>query len=374
MPKMPRRFIKPLTGCIGQENRLIGFRFETITKEGTRRNVELSISLIRDASGKPVGFRGIARDITDLIKMQNALKESEERYRTIIETIEDGYYEVDLTGNFTYVNEAMAQLTGYSAKELLGTRTSTDTMKYTDVENAKILSEAFTQIYRTGEPSKGIIYRALHKNGEWKTISTSATLIRDEQGNPKGFRGISRDITDLIQIQNDLKESEERYRTIIETIEDGYYEVDLKGNFTFFNEALVRIFEYPRHELMGMNNRQYTDAENAQILFQAFNQVYRTEAPFKGLRYEMITKNNKKKNLEVSVSLVRDASGNPVGFRGISRDITGLMQVQRALQESEERYRTIIETIEDAYYEVDLAGNFTFFNAACFEYLRISEG
>ncbi len=342
----------------------IGSPFETITKNKTRRNVELSISLIRDASGKPVGFRGIARDITDLIKIQSDLRESEERYRTIIETMEDGYYEVDLAGNFTYVNEAMAQLTGYSAKELLGIRTSTHTMQYTDAENAKILSQAFTQIYRTGEPSKGIIYRASHKNGEWKTISTSATLIRDEQGNPKGFRGISRDITDLILIQNALRESEERYRTIIETIEDAYYEMDLTGNFTFFNAAMFRIMEYPMDEMLGLNYRQFTDAENAQLLFEAFNQVYLTGEPCKSLQFNAFNKNGVMKSIITSVSLIRDGSGEPVGFRGISKDITELIQIQTDLRASEERYRTIIETIEDGYYEVDLAGKVTFLNDA----------
>ncbi len=332
-----------------------------------------SYPLLNSETGQLIGVIEYIRNITDRKQAEDALKASEERYRTIIETIEDGYYEVDLTGNFTYLNEAMAQLTGYSTKELLGTRTSADAMKYTDAENAKILSRAFTQIYRTGEPSKGIIYQALHKNGEWKTISTSATLIRDGQGNPVGFRGISRDITDLIRIQNDLKVSEERYRTIIETIEDGYYEVDLKGKLTFFNDAMARINGYSREEMMGMIGRDYTDAENAELLDREFSQVYRTRTPSKGIHYEVITKNGERKNVETSISLIRDHSGKPIGFRGIARDITDLIQIQNALQESEERYRTIIETMEEGYYENDLAGNLTFINEAMARVLGYSK-
>jgi PAS domain S-box-containing protein len=337
-----------------------GVRVETITKANTTRNLELSIALILGDSGQPIGFRGSARDITDLIQNQEALQKSEERYRTIIETMEEGYYENDLAGNLTFVNEAMARVLGYSRAEMLGM----NNRQYVDAENSKILYRGFNQVYRTGNPIKGIQYEIVTRNGEKKYVETSPSLIRNQLGDPVGFRGISRDITDLVLIQNALKKSEERYRTIIETIEDAYYEVDLAGNFTFFNDAMVRILEYPRPEMLGMNNRQYTDAENAKKLFESFNRVYRTGEPSRGVIYEAITKNGERKTISTSVTLLTDPLGNPVGFRGISKDITDLIQTQKALQVSEERYRTMIETIADAYYELDLRGNLTFFNDA----------
>jgi PAS domain S-box-containing protein/putative nucleotidyltransferase with HDIG domain len=327
-----------------------GLRFEIITSEKTRKNMESSITLIRDASGNPVGFRGIARDISDLIQAQRELKESEERYRTIIETIEDGYYEVDLTGNLTFFNDAMARINGYPREEMMGMHAR----DYTDAENVELLNRKFIQVYRTRTPSKGISYEVITKNGERKNVETSVSLIRDPSGKPIGFRGIAREITDVIQTQRALKESEERYRTIIETIEDGYYEVNLTGNLTYFNDTMVRIHEYPRAELLGMNNRQYTDAENAKILFKVFNQVYRTGEPSKGTHYEIITKNGGRKNLESSVSLIRDAIGNPIGFRGIVRDVTELRQAQNALKTSEERFRISAQSSNDFIYEWDL--------------------
>src|SRR5208283_4150754 len=169
-------------------------------------------------------------------------------------------------------------------------------LDYTDAENNKLLDREFRQVYRTRTPSKGIHYEVITKNGERKNVETSISLIRDPSGKPIDFRGIARDTTDLIKIQQALKESEERYRTIIETIEDGYYETDLAGNLTYFNDAMVRIHEYSREELLGMNNRQYTDAQNAKILFQQFNRVYRTGKPSTGIYYDIITKEGKKKN------------------------------------------------------------------------------
>jgi diguanylate cyclase (GGDEF)-like protein/PAS domain S-box-containing protein len=147
-----------------------------------------------------------------------------------------------------------------------------------------------------------------------------------------------------------LRESEEKYRTILENIEDGYYEVDLAGNLTFFNDSMCRIWGYPKEELMGMNDRQYTDQENAERLFQAFNKVYRTGEPRRECDWGIIRKDGTKRYLEASVSLRKDASGKPIGFRGIVRDITERKEAEERLRESEERFRQLAETIREVFY------------------------
>jgi PAS domain S-box-containing protein len=139
----------------------------------------------------------------------------------------------------------------------------------------------------------------------------------------------------LKQSKRTSREAEEKYRTILENIEDGYYEVDVAGNFTFLNDSMCRIFGYSKEELKGMNDRQYTDQENAKRLFQAFNKVYRTGEPRKGFDYEIIRKDGTKRNVEVSVSLQKDSSGEPIGFRGILRDITDKKKMEEQLLQAE---------------------------------------
>jgi diguanylate cyclase (GGDEF)-like protein/PAS domain S-box-containing protein len=124
------------------------------------------------------------------------------------------------------------------------------------------------------------------------------------------------------QMEEVLRQSEQKHRTILENIEDGYYEVDIKGNFTFFNDSICRILGYPQKEMMGMNNWQYTDKEHSRILFQTFNKVYSTGKPAKEFDWQIIRKDGTKRYIEVSVSLQRNSSGKPIGFRGIARDIT----------------------------------------------------
>lgn len=133
-----------------------------------------------------------------------------------------------------------------------------------------------------------------------------------------------------------IRESEEKYRTILENIEDGYFEVDTAGNFTFFNNSLCQIIGYSRSELMGMNNREYMDEKNAKKVFKVFNRVYNTGRPTKGFDWEILPKDGTRRQVDASVSPMRDNEENVVGFRGIARDISERKQ-------SEERYRSVFE-------------------------------
>jgi len=141
-----------------------------------------------------------------------------------------------------------------------------------------------------------------------------------------------KEIADRMATEDALRESEEKYRTILHSIEDGYYEVDLGGNFAFFNDALCRILGYSREELLGMNNRAYMKGETAEEVYRTFNKVYRTGRPTKVFGWETIRNDGTGRHLEISISLIRDSRGSPVGFRGLARDVT-------ERKEAEERER-----------------------------------
>jgi PAS domain S-box-containing protein len=125
-----------------------------------------------------------------------------------------------------------------------------------------------------------------------------------------------------------LRESEERYRTILENIQEGYFEVDVAGNFTLFSDALCEILGYPRDELMGMNNREYMDAENAKVVYRAFNEAYRTQRPIPAISYEIIRKDGVRRSVEVGASVITDPTGERIGFHGVMRDITERKQAE----------------------------------------------
>jgi diguanylate cyclase (GGDEF)-like protein/PAS domain S-box-containing protein len=334
--------------------------YKIIRKDGTTGFAEMTGFPLKNQKGEVICFRGVGRDITERRQMEKALQQSEEKHRNIIKNIQDGYFEVDLAGNFTFFNESICEIQGYSKEELMGM----NHRQYADKENSKKVFEAFNKIYKTGITGSIFEYEIIRKDGTRRQVEVSASLIKDSSGKPTGFRGTTRDVTERKRIEESLRQNEEKYRTILENIEDGYYEVDINGDFTFFNDSMCVLLGYSRDEMVRMNNRQYTDKENAKKLFQTFNEVYRTGKPAKAFDWQIIRKDGTKRSIEASISLLKDLSGNAIGFRGITRDATERKQAEETIRQSEERYRTILDEMEDGYMELDIAGNFTFVNDA----------
>ena len=149
------------------------------------------------------------------------------------------------------------------------------------------------------------------------------------------YAGQKRKIEELEIMQSALQESKEKYRTILASIEDGYYEVDMEGNFTFFNDALCEIYGYPGNELMGMNIRKLTDRETAKQGYSIFNKVYTTGRPVKGFEWPVVQKDGTKRSVEASVSLRMNAEGAPLGLQGIIRDISEKQRLEARLQHAQ---------------------------------------
>jgi two-component system, cell cycle sensor histidine kinase and response regulator CckA len=265
---------------------------------------------------------------SDRKQAEEKLRQSEERYRNILESIQEGYFELDLDGNYTFVNEANCRFLGYTKEELIGM----NYRRHIDEETAKKLYQPYSELYRTGKAIEILELEAMRKDGTKAIYETSVSLIRDNKGKPIGFRGVSRDITARKKMEEALRQSEEKYRTILEEMEEGYFELDLAGNFTFVNNAECRNLGYPKEELIGMNNRQYQDEATSRKMYQIFNNMYKTGEPIKVIDIEIIRKDGTKKFNEVSLSLIRDSKGKKIGFSGVSRDIT-----ERKLAEEEKR-------------------------------------
>ena len=167
----------------------------------------------------------------------------------------------------------------------------------------------------------------------WRRLINHQHILKESENRYRqAYEKLNIEIQERKRAEEALRQSEEKYRTILENIEDGYYEVDLAGHLTFFNDSLCRMLGYPGDELIGMNDRQYTDQENSGRLYQAFNKVYKTGEPSRAFDWELIRKDGARRFCEVSVSLIQDLRGQPGGFRGIARDITEQKRAQEALQ------------------------------------------
>ncbi len=333
--------------------------YELVKKDGSKMFVETSVALMRDSSGQPTGFRGIARDNTERKRAEDALRKSEEYFRAITENASDIILVVDKKGTITYASPSVDVILGFKPEELIG-KSSLDLIVPDDLQRA---IDDFGKAILTEGILVPNIFRIRHKNGSERVLEG---VGRNIFKNPSvaGFVMNVRDVTDHRRVEQAIRESEEKHRTIIETMQEGYYEVDIKGNLTFFNESMREILGYEREELLGMNNRQYLDEENANKVYQVHNRIYRTGEPVKNLEWQIVRKDGNGRDLEVSISLIRDGEGQPTGFRGIVRDTTDRKRAEESRRQAEERYHSIFDNAQEGIFRTTPEGKVILANAA----------
>ena len=326
--------------ALEQHGRFDGMEIRYQAKDGTILNDLTSARTIRFQGEDCV--LNIATNINSLKEVQRALRESEESYRSVlglspdiitITRIEDG--------NYLQVNEAFCQLTGYSVEEVIG-RTPAEINLYADPSDRQVLMGALRQHGRVD----GMEIRFRVKDGSIRESLMSSRPVRFQ--GEDCIMSVNMDITSLKKAEQARRESEEKYRNILESIEEGYYEVDLSGNFTFANEALCGFYGLLHDELIGRNYQELTSPEARERIYRIFNVVYRAGIPAHIVEFEFKRADGSMRKIEGSVSLLRKASGESIGFYGITRDRTELKMAEEALRESEESYRSILALAPDA--------------------------
>jgi len=286
---------------------------------------------VHDQSGNLIGVMDTALDITDLVESKEALTKNEAKYRSLTEQMNDILWTTDLDFNITYVSPSIEKVLGFTIEERmlqsLDEQLPPETLKQA---LDKLGEELAFDDERDPERYVTIELDYYHNDGSIRCLETTLSALRDDSGKPVGILGISRDITDRKQAEEALKESEQKYRDILAAMEEGYYEVDLAGKLVYFNESFCRMTGYSSDELIGESYERFY--KNPQEVFQAFNQVYQTGKPATAADWPAIARDGRKNHLELSISLRRDEKGEPIGFRGVVRDITVRRQADEKIR------------------------------------------
>lgn len=300
----------------GRSSNSIEFLPENEQKEQTC--FLLNISPLYSDSRQISGVIITIRDITEYRNTMEQLKKNEERFRTILDSVEEGYFELDLAGRTTFSNDWIKRIYGIKSDE-------SQKISYRDYltpDSAKRMYKIYNNIYITGQPAKKEECEIVNLNGEHRYFEISASLMCDEQGKPIGFRGVSRDITERKLAEQSLKESEEKYRTILGTIDDAYYEIDTEGKLIFFNDFLCEMLNYSPEELARMNTSDFTSEESFREAQPIFKKIRRTGNPDRLTDHQLIKKDGTTISVETSIAPIKDSDNEVIGFRGIMRDIT----------------------------------------------------
>jgi len=305
---------------------LPGYELRYRTKTGDQRDALLNIQLV------PGTKKSVASliDITERKLAEKAMQISEEKYRLLFENAVEGILIIQ-GDRIKFANPALVEMLGYSSDII----TARPFSFFIHPDDRAMVVERHMRRMRGESVETGYDFRIITADGTRRLLHITSQILSWE-GEPASLSFVM-DITEHRQAEDALRESEERYRSILEDMAEGYYEVDLKGNFTFFNESLCKTFGYSRIELMGMNNRAYTYPEHAKKALLTYSEIYQTGIPMAMTDYEIIRKDGEKRVLETSISPIKKSSGEIIGFRGVLRDMTERKQAEEDKRFLEER-------------------------------------
>jgi len=288
------------------------------------------ISPILDAGGNITHFVAIKQDITERVQAEEALRESEAKFRGLVESTNDWIWEIDGTGSYTYASPQVEGILGYRPDDVIG-KTPFDFMP---TEEAERISAAFAEIAAAHAPFTALQNINLRKDGRQVILETSGSPIIDADGRYKGYRGIDRDITEHKRVNAELRASEEKFRKAVLTIPDSISINRLKdGLFVSINRSFTRILGYTETDVIGMTLREldlWEDAaDRAELVkrLRKFGQVQGFEARFRA-------KDGDIRHGSMSATMI-DIDGVP-HILSFTQDITERVRMQEALKAAKE--------------------------------------
>ena len=308
------------------------------------------IKPINDVNGHLLNIQVIVQDITERKTIEQALRNSEEMYRLVVETANDVIYTVSLDSTLTTVNSAFQKNTGWTPKEVIG-KSSLFFMHPEDVDRSRKNHFEFLK----NPLSETTEFRFLHKNGNYLNVEFStAPLFKD--GKLIGRFGIGRNITERKLAEDALRESEEKYRNLIENQGEGVGIVNTNEEFIFANPAADEIYGVAKGALVGRNLKEFVEPKQYLFIQQ------QTNLRKNGLKssYEItITRPNKEqRNLLLTATPFYEKGDEVMSIFGIFRDITSRKMAEEALRKSEEKYRVIFENAKEGIFQSTMEGRF----------------
>lgn len=303
--------------------------------------IEIKASPLRDQSGNVVAGIELVRDITERKRAEEFLRESEERYKSLVELTTDIIYVSDRDGNQTFMNNAAYRILGYTPEEVIG---KPWTMLVHPDDREKSFRK-FLDMIEQGFDAFTFENRQVTKNGKILNMLHNLRILRNERGEIIGAQGIARDITER-------KQAEEKLRLFSEAIEeamDGVQIVDLNGRIIYSNRAVEEIYGFSRAELTGVRAGDLNVEKDFDrtVILPSIRETGRWNGEL-----NVFHKSGKEFPIWLSASVVRNTSGKPTAMIGIIRDITARKKVEEELKRHREH---LVDMVDERTSELKTA-------------------
>jgi PAS domain S-box-containing protein len=341
---------------------LDGFDWQIIRRDGTKRYIEASVSLQKDSSGKPIGFRGIARDVTERMQAQEALRASEELFRNYLEYAPDGVYTNELNGTFLYGNRKCEEIIGYKREELIGKN-----FLELNILPEKSLNKAIEllQLNMEGKSTGPDEIELISKEGRLIPVEINTSVV--QRGGEGIVLSFVRDVTERKQAEKELKESENNYRLLADNIHDVIFVLDMDLNYTYISPSVKILRGYEPEELLNKTPTETLMPDSMDLAVRTLSKFMEleksghrviNESPM--LQLEMLRKDGTTVWTEVKFSIIRDENQRPVSIMGVTRDITERRKSEYSLRDSEARLNLALETNNTGVWDLNLLDHTAF--------------
>ncbi len=329
------------------DNEVANFECRLLCRDNNPLWVSITAGAIRDDTGRLMYIRGFVTDISERKLAENALRRSEERYRMLSESTNDFIFscvEGQTGHNLEWLAGAVEKITGYSVEDILANQCWSFLVH---PEDRYLFREHITEC----EPgqTKECELRILRRDGQtcWLQVASSC-FLEDERGSKKVY-GACRDITGKKTAEKALQESEFRYRNLFEKSTEGVFLHDLEGNILDANESALEMFGYTREELIRLHPSSLVHPEEVQQVREEFEDIKRNQSRFS--EHRCLRSDGR----EIMV-ITRGRLVSENMIQGVLRDVTRERQQEKALRESEEYIRTIMEVLPDIVIKTNLQG------------------
>jgi diguanylate cyclase (GGDEF)-like protein/PAS domain S-box-containing protein len=320
LPKYVKMFASIIRGKIPEP-----FEMPYQRKDGTTGWSEVYISLLQ-ADDRKLGVQVLQRDTTRQKQVENALRESEEKYRSVIERANDGIGIIQENSAIKFVNNQMAQMLGYQPAELIG-RQFTD---FVQTENIEELMNRYQQRFAGKAVPSVYELKLLKKNGEQIDVEINAGMIQYE-GKPADLVFV-REVTERKRAEEALEASERRYRELVEDASDVVYTTDPDGHFTYVNRPAEKLTGYSKDALLGMHFNEVVSPEWRDRVESFYQQQRDNQVRNSSLEFPILTRKGKEKWIEQKVTMIIERD-QLTEVQSIVRDITERKKAGEALRE-----------------------------------------
>jgi PAS domain S-box-containing protein len=338
MPKNEAKRVAALFNKSAKSHRPFS-RLENINhhKDGREVVLEINATPIFNTQGDFAGYRGIHRDITERKRAEEALRESEKRYRMLADNATDVIYVHGLDMKYKYVSPSVKQARGFSPEELVGQPISIF-MKAESIESVRRAFKEELEIDKTGaaDPNRtrALELEMLCKDGSIIWTEIKASFLRNDIGDPVAIMGIARDITERKRAEEALRESETSFRDLVEMLPDIVLELDMEGRVTYGNQGLSDLLGYSSEDIeRGLIGFEIIAPEDRDRCVERFTK--RTKGEDLGASEYTASRKDGSTFPALFHVAPKTKGGKLTGFRGIIIDITRHKRVEEERQHSE---------------------------------------